>query len=145
MQAITRAATRQELPALLEFVERACARCNAGEADAFAVRLIVEEACMNVIEHGYRGVAAGPITLRCRCTRGALIVTICDRAEPFDPGDAPMPDLTSEWGKRRVGGLGWHLIRHLTHRIRYRADAERGNRLTLVRRFSTSLAPARRR
>jgi anti-sigma regulatory factor (Ser/Thr protein kinase) len=46
-----------------------------------------------------------------------------------------MPDLDAPASERRPGGLGWYFIRELVDRIEYEPGRERGNRLTLVKRF----------
>jgi anti-sigma regulatory factor (Ser/Thr protein kinase) len=59
-------------------------------------------------------------------------VTITDRSPPFDPADAPVPDLDLPAEQRRIGGLGWHLVKHMIDRIEYRSE-DGINRLTLVK------------
>lgn len=71
-----------------------------------------------------------------------IVVTITDRAPPFDPKDAPVPKLHVPATERRPGGLGWHLIRTLVDRMEYEPDEQRGNRLTLVKRFVPRQNPA---
>ncbi|HJS47742.1 MAG TPA: ATP-binding protein, partial [Gemmatimonadales bacterium] len=65
---------------------------------------------------------------------GAVTAVVRDDARPFDPRQAPPPDLEASLEARRVGGLGWYLVRKLMHEIRHRA-LDPGNEVTLVRRF----------
>ena len=130
---IERPARLEEVPALLEFVRSRLAAAGAGDAVWQALRLAVDEACTNVIVHGYRG-AVGPIRLAVVVGEGQAVVTVTDNAPPFDPEAIPPPDLDSAWAVRREGGLGWHLIRSMVDEVRYRAG-ERGNVLTLVKRL----------
>ena len=132
--AITREAKLENLPALLGFVEGACERAGASAGDGFAVKLAVEEACVNVITHGYAGLDPGPISLEFLADAGRLVVTIADEARPFEPDSLPDPDLTSDWKARPVGGLGWWLIRKMVDDIEYESKPGGGNRLTLVKR-----------
>ena len=120
------------LPGLVSFVLAACERAGCGPEATFAVRLAVEEVFTNIAGYGYAGGPPGPVTVSIGREPAGLVVTIEDRARPFDPEDAPPPDLDSPWEDRRVGGLGWHLIRELMDDVRYeRADGV--NRLTLVK------------
>jgi serine/threonine-protein kinase RsbW len=122
------------LPLLLGFIDDACRRAGADAETAFALRLAVEEVCMNLIRHGYRGREPGPIALEFDGDREAVAVTICDRAPPFDPSQAPVPDVAAPLEERSIGGLGWHLVKSMVDRVEYRSDPQLGNRLTLVKR-----------
>ena len=132
--AIERPARLEEMPALLEFLRARLADAGAGDAVWQALRLAVDEACSNVIAHGYRG-AAGTIRLAVAVRDGRAVVTVTDEAPAFDPALVPPPDLDSPWAVRREGGLGWHLIRSVVDEVRHQAAGERGNVLTLVKRL----------
>jgi serine/threonine-protein kinase RsbW len=132
---IVRPAELASLPALLGFTDEACAKAGAGESETFAVRLAVEEVVTNIATHGYAGGPPGPVTLSVSSRPPLLVFTIVDRARPFDPEDAPPPDLTSAWDERRIGGLGWHLVRQMVDEVRYESAAGE-NRLTLVKRLA---------
>lgn len=89
--------------------------------------LAVNEACMNVIQHGYQG-GAGEITLE--------ILAVPDGIE-FRIGDtAPHTELT-DWQPRdlkdiRPGGLGVHFIRKLMDELSYLPTQEAtGNCLSM--------------
>jgi serine/threonine-protein kinase RsbW len=127
----------ESLPRILEFVEASSRRAGAADSERFAVKLAVEEACVNIILHGYEGMSPGPIDLALEEGTGEIRVTIADRARPFPPSDAPAPDVTSGWEERRPGGLGWFLIRKMMDEVHYEPVPEGGNRLTLVKRLGT--------
>ncbi len=127
-------ASLENLPALLQFVEGACDRAGASPSDAFAVKLAVEEACVNVMTHGYAGRPPGPISVTILSDPRQFVVTIADQASPFDPGSVPEPDLKSGWSEREIGGLGWWLIRKMIDDVSYESKPGAGNRLTLVKR-----------
>jgi anti-sigma regulatory factor (Ser/Thr protein kinase) len=48
-----------------------------------------------------------------------LNVTITDTGIPFNPFDAPPPDLSSNLAERPIGGLGIHLVRSLMNSVEY--------------------------
>ena len=98
------------------------------------MRLAVEEVCTNLIVHGYKDRPAGPIEVVAHDDRDRVTLVIQDRAPPFDPKNAPAPDLTSDVEHRRAGGLGWHLVKKMVDEIRYVPDTPSGNVLTLVKR-----------
>jgi len=131
---ITREARLENLPAFLHFISSECERAGASVSDEFAVKLAVEEACVNVMTHGYAGREPGPISVTFRSDRERFVVTVTDFAAPFQPESVPEPDLKSGWTEREIGGLGWWLIRKMVDNVEYESRPERGNRLTLVKR-----------
>jgi len=138
---MTIAARIENLPAVLDFVERSSREAGAGEADVFALKLSVEEACVNVILHGYPAGEPGPIELSLCGEADAVRVTVADRALSFAPDDAPEPDLDSGWEDRRPGGLGWFLIRKMMDAVEYEPLPGGGNRLTLIKRLGVVEEP----
>jgi serine/threonine-protein kinase RsbW len=84
-------------------------------------QLAVEEAVTNVIMHGYRR-DTGKILITCRTTRGRVEVQIEDTAPPFDPLSIPEPDITGEIEDRKIGGLGFFLIRRVMDDVVYRYE-----------------------
>lgn len=128
--------TPASLGTLLDFLDEACKEAGLTDEEAFAVRLAGEEACTNVITHGYRGAEPGPISLEMRCDGAQVMLRIEDRAPFFSPADAPPPDLSADWQTRQEGGLGWHLIGQVMDEIRHQPRAGGGNRLEMVKRLA---------
>ncbi|MBX9698387.1 MAG: ATP-binding protein [Acetobacteraceae bacterium] len=132
--AIEHPANIENLPRFMSFIDEACRRAGADEDTAYALRLAVEEVCINLIHYGYKDMAPGPIRVSFRQRGDRIVVTICDRARPFDPANAPAPDLTSDAEARPIGGLGWYLVKQSVDRLDYQTNPKRGNILTLTRR-----------
>ena len=131
-------ARREHLAELLAFVDQACARAGLDRDTAFDVRLATEEVVTNVIEHGYRGMPTGPITVRFHHEPSQVVVTVDDLARPFDPSLVPQVDTTAPLEQRRSGGLGWHLVKQVMDEVRHEPRTPHGNRLTLVKRIRTT-------
>ncbi len=125
----------EDLPRLHDFVQAACRELGANEDVSYALRLAVEEVCTNIIVHGYGEMAPGPIDLSFQADDGQIAITIADRARPFSPDDIPPPDLSAGWEHRRIGGLGWHLIREMTDEVQHQPNPGGGNRITLKKKF----------
>jgi len=124
----------EELPAFLDFIEAGCRDAGASPGASADLRLAVEEACANIMSHGYRG-EPGPLTVEIASDDRQIVVRITDRAPPFRPDLVPPPDLASDWRARHIGGLGWHLINSVMDEVRHEALGEQGNVLTLVKRL----------
>jgi len=134
---ITRAARLENLPALLDAAERACVQAGATANDRDAVRLAVEEVSVNIITYGYADEAPGPITVTFAWDPSRMTIEIEDRAIEFSPDELEAPDLESDWDRREIGGLGWHLVRQMVDTVRYRTIGGRGNHVTLVKRIGS--------
>lgn len=133
-QEVSYEARVENLPALLCHVERTLERGGVDSETAAALRLAVEEVCVNVIKHGYADRVPGPIRLLCEVDPREVRVTVTDEAPLFDPAQIPPPDLEAGWEDRPIGGLGWHLVRQVVDEVRHEATAQGGNRLTLVKK-----------
>jgi serine/threonine-protein kinase RsbW len=131
---IEQEARLENLASLRGFVEEACRRAGGDPTACFDLKLAVDEACTNIIVHGYAGREPGSIGLAFEGNAERLMVTITDRGRPFSPAQAPSPDLEADWQSRAQGGLGWHLIRRVVDEIDYASGAGGENRLTLVKR-----------
>ena len=117
------------------FVAEAARAAGLGERDSAHCQLAVDEACTNIIEHGYGGENRGDIRLRCDIAPGELTITIRDAAKHFDPGSVPEPKLQVPLEDMRIGGLGLYFMRNVMDSVEFSYE-EGGNKLVLVKRKS---------
>jgi serine/threonine-protein kinase RsbW len=136
---IVRDARREHLGDLLAFVDHACARAGVAQEVLFDVRLAVEEVVTNVIDHGYAGMPTGPVTVRVHHDADRVVVTIDDLARSFDPSSVARPDVDAPIEQRAIGGLGWHFVRQVMDEVHHTQGSTHGNRVTLVKRLSTTV------
>jgi serine/threonine-protein kinase RsbW len=126
------AARMEDLAGVMAFVDAECARTGVPAAAAFAIRLATEEAFTNIIRHGYGG-QRGPVRASLANDGSSVTIILVDEAPPFDPVDAPMPDVGAPLEERSVGGLGWHLVRQVMDEVHHRPRPGGGNVLTLIK------------
>jgi len=113
-----------------EFGER-----NGLEAKlVFNLNLVLDELVTNTVSYGYDDAAPHDIEITLRREDGLLTLVLEDDARAFNPLDAPDPDLDASLEKRRVGGLGVHLVRTLMDTVDYHRVADR-NRLVMTKRI----------
>ena len=114
-------ATRVEELASLERSLREFAEHHGiGEQDVLGVNLVLEELVSNVILHGgHDDDLEHEILIRLSIADGILRIEVEDDGRPFDPQDAPPPDLEAPLEQRPVGGLGLHLVRELVDELDY--------------------------
>ncbi len=120
------------IPGVTAAIEMAMKVYEFSDEDILDTQLAVEEALTNTIVHGY-GKQPGELMITCTASDGLVELQIEDSAPPFDPLSQPEPDLSAELDKRRIGGLGVHLIRRVMDEIVYRYEDGK-NILVLVKR-----------
>lgn len=102
------------------------------DASVFEVQTAVDEACTNIIKYA-SSEEGNIINIICEVQDDDFVVTIRDKGKPFDPYSVPPPDLEADLDKRRVGGLGIYLMRRLMDDVSYSFDAEKGNKLVMIK------------
>jgi serine/threonine-protein kinase RsbW len=102
--------------------------------DAAAVdglKLAMDEACANIIRHGYGGEAGQPIWARLRLSPDCLEIRLRDfgRTVPAESIRPKPPDAS------RPGGLGVHLMHCCMDEVTYRAADGPGMELVMIKRL----------
>jgi serine/threonine-protein kinase RsbW len=92
--------------------------------------LALEEILVNVIRHGHPEGGKHEIQVRLSLQQDWVIATVEDDGMPFNPLEAPEPDLDSPLETRPIGGLGIHLVRNITDSWEYHRSEGR-NRLVV--------------
>lgn len=133
-------ANRDGLTDCLALTEHLCTQLALSAEDTQAVRLAVEEACSNVVDHGYAGLPPGPLSLAFHLVApDVLEAQVCDQARPFHPDEASQPDLLSDSDDRPIGGLGWFFIKQVMTEVAYASQAG-GNCLSLRRKLAAPVS-----
>jgi serine/threonine-protein kinase RsbW len=104
----------------------------------YLAQLALEELITNCIKYAYDDAAEHTIAVELAMepspTGPELRMTVIDDGRPFDPLQAPPPDLTAKAEDRQIGGLGLFLLREMADNIAYeRRDGT--NRTTLTQRM----------
>ena len=115
---------------------RAAARmCGFNDATAQSIVLAVDEACQNVIVHGYKGRADGEIVLGVFRRRDGILVRLRDFAPPVDPATIKPRALDDI----RPGKLGSHFMYEIMDSVEFRPSPDgTGNLLEMIRRMDSS-------
>ena len=95
----------------------------------------MDEACTNVVQHGYADLNSGSIILDLQLTENEICVQITDFGRSFEPSSAPQPDVDASLEKRDLGGFGLFFIYSVMDEVEYEAS-ELGNTLTLRKKLS---------
>lgn len=117
-----------------EFITGIASEAGIDEQDVNNIELAVDEACTNVIEHGYAsGEGNKNITIRMEIDTSKLVLTIIDQGKSFDPRLLQPPDIKQLINMKRDGGLGISLIKRAMDAIDYRTTPEGQNELILTK------------
>lgn len=97
--------------------------------------LAIDELVTNCIKYGYDDAGEHVISILLSVEGETLGIQVIDDGHPFNPLDAPPPDLSADIEDRQEGGLGIFLLRKLSDDIAYeRRDGT--NCLTISKRIS---------
>ncbi|MGE5384510.1 MAG: ATP-binding protein [Betaproteobacteria bacterium] len=94
-------------------VRDACRQAGASEECTEEVVLAANEACMNIIQHGYAFAPGKRFCVRLHVHDGALVVRFLDCGRPLAEDELrprPLDEL-------RPGGLGVHFMREVMDRV----------------------------
>jgi serine/threonine-protein kinase RsbW len=134
---ICRAAEFESLASFRDLIDATCTgRAGLDENTVYDLKLAVDEACTNIITHGYSGMNPGSIILNLNVNENQIAMTITDFGHQFEPVEGPAPDVQAGLEEDRpVGGFGLYFIYQTMDEVHYETS-EDGNRLTLIKRLS---------
>jgi len=112
---ITMQASMDDINLLEPFIAHAVQQAGMEERNAKRLRLAVEEAVANVINHGQATV----ITLQAAVEDSQLVLTIDDDGQPFDPTIDSTTDFSVPADQRPPGGLGIMYLHEMTDGLDY--------------------------
>ncbi len=121
-----------DLDVLCEHVATFCESCGIAKKQKFEINLALDELFTNIINHGFDDEAEHQIQVTCARNDEIVKITIRDDGVPFNPLQAPQPDLKCTFGDREIGGLGIHLIKAYIDQIEYQREDD-ANVLTLTK------------
>ena len=111
------------------------AQCSLPAPVLHDMNVVLDDALNNIIAYGYDAGAESEITIRLEHRHGEVVMLIEDRGRPFDPTQAPAPELGASLQSREVGGLGIHFMRKLMDDVGYsRTDGI--NRLRMTKKIT---------
>ncbi len=122
-----------ELGKLAQIVAEFGQRHHLSSHALFHTNLALEEILTNVISYAYDDSKEHQVIVCLRVEQGELTVEVEDDGRPFNPLEAPEPDIQKPLEERPLGGLGIHLVRNLMDRLEYRRQDGR-NRLIMMKK-----------
>mgnify|MGYP001817266817 FL=1 len=121
------------LAAIADFIAKAAQEAGFNSKDTYAIKLAVDEACSNIIEHGYQEQKGSKIRCSYVILKKGLKITIQDWGKPFEPGEIPDPDFNVSLFDLGPRGAGLYFMKNLMDEIKWDFESGDGNILTMVK------------
>jgi serine/threonine-protein kinase RsbW len=111
------------------WLEDLTARTGFSEEDMGSLKLVISEACSNIIRHAYKGEGGHDIILSARVDDEKLALNIRDFGAKIDLSKYKEPSLDEP----QEGGYGIYLMYRLMDSVEYDTSAEAGTTLIIVK------------
>jgi anti-sigma regulatory factor (Ser/Thr protein kinase)/GNAT superfamily N-acetyltransferase len=121
---ITCAARLEFLPAVLGFVRETSVKIGLSAKEAERLELVVEEACLNVIEHAFDPEEPGAYDVVILRRPGQIIISVEDRGLPFD---------FKKYEASHESSLGIILMKAFADEVRFLNLGREGKRVELIK------------
>ncbi|MCJ7701562.1 MAG: ATP-binding protein [Anaerolineales bacterium] len=122
------------LAEISEFVANSAQEAGLDKKGVYAVKLAVDEACTNIIEHGYGGEGDGKIECSCDIGGDALTIRLRDWGKTFDPCCVPEPDFDVPLEELQARGAGLYFMYELMDTVKFSFHPKKGNLLVMVKK-----------
>lgn len=100
--------------------------------DVNKIAIAVDEACTNIIKHGYNFSPDNFIDLEIHRTASDFEIVISDSGKQFDPKSIETPDMKEYLSHYRRGGLGVYLMKRIMDKVEFDVQHDR-NILRMVK------------
>jgi serine/threonine-protein kinase RsbW len=130
----TRAAELGALHHFRQFIQKAAGEHPGIDPEMiYDLQLALDEAATNVITHGYAGMDPGTMILILEIDSQRIRMTLTDFGNPFEPSNAPAPDLEAALEDRPSGGFGLYFIYQTMDEVDYETTGD-SNTLIMIKR-----------
>lgn len=125
----------ENLDAFRGYIDREGAGLGLDSHLVADLKLVVDEAVTNIVQHGYGG-KGGRVDLELTREGDDIVVRIRDQAPPFNPDAVDEPELDTAFAQRKPGGMGIFLMRQMMDEVVFQPLPDGGNELRMVKRLS---------
>lgn len=118
-----------------QFVSGQARTHGFAEDDVNKITIAVDEACTNIIKHGYGFSPDHFIDIEVRRSGAQFEIVIMDSGKQFDPKSIETPDMKEYLTHYRRGGLGVYLMKRIMDKVEFNIQHDR-NVLRMVKSLS---------
>ncbi|HNX00245.1 MAG TPA: ATP-binding protein [Candidatus Cloacimonadota bacterium] len=84
--------------------------------------LVMDELLSNIIRYAFEDDSEHQIEINLELLGNKVVVEVVDDGIEFNPMLYPEPDLNPNLSERKIGGLGIHIIKKMTHEFTYERE-----------------------
>ena len=112
MKELTLPAARENIPAVIDFVNRELESVGCPMKTEAQIDIAIDELYSNIANYGCDE-NSGEVTvlLETETDSRTVTITFVDNGRPFDPLSRPDPDVTLKARERKIGGLGIYMVK----------------------------------
>lgn len=122
---LTIASQTERLNEVREFVSGLARAHGFTEDDVNKITIAVDEACTNIIKHGYNFSPDHRIDVEVLRTGTDFQIVIADKGKHFDPNAIQTPDMKDYFQHFRRGGLGVYLMKRVMDTVEFAKQQDR--------------------
>jgi serine/threonine-protein kinase RsbW len=123
----------EQIPGACDFVAEEARQAGFDERAIYHCQLAVDEACTNIVEHGYELNGADKvIDITCRAEPQRFTIVIVDTSPAFNPLAQNDPNPGAALEDRGTGGWGIYFIKKLMDEVSYINEGQH-NRLVMIK------------
>ncbi len=108
-----------------EFISGQARVHGFSEDDINKITIAVDEACTNIIKHGYNYSPDKKIDVEIVRNGQDFEIIISDKGKQFDPSTIQTPDMKDYFEHYRRGGLGVYLMKRIMDRVEFNLQSDR--------------------
>ena len=120
MKKLTMGAKKENIPAVIDFVDRELDELGCSEITKAQINIAIDELYSNIANYAY-GEKNGEVTVVIEndSTPCAVSISFQDEGKPFNPLESGDPDVTLSARERKIGGLGIFMVKKSMDDVRY--------------------------
>lgn len=120
------------LAKIADFVIKQADSAGLNEKEIYQVQLAVDEACSNIIEHGYGGEGKGDIRIECKISTKGLEILLKDKGRKFNPDHVSEPKQGVPLDEVGYRGAGLFLMKKMMDEVNFEFQKQG---VTILRMF----------
>lgn len=110
----------------------ALSKCFIEKQECDNIILAIDEACSNIIRHGYQNDHTQNIDLTFTIKKDCLSITVLDKGVEFDINSIEQRDVSQV----KPGGLGLYIIKNVMDKVEYCRTPDGCNKLAMTKNLS---------
>lgn len=115
----------ERLHEVRDFVAGLARTHGFAEEDINKITIAVDEACTNIIKHGYGYAPDQKIDVEVRRDGASFEIVISDKGKQFDASAIKTPDMKDYFSQFRRGGLGVYLMKKIMDSVEFDLQNDR--------------------